>query len=714
MNFHRILCAGLTALFLFLAGCDRSSDTTGAPAANGQWDPAVADRARLVEVLPAHTWAYLRIPNLWGLATAPKSGSLAPALGTAANREAVSALQARIPGVMAAEFGAAAPLMTLLLETLRSPLEIAVVGERSQPGEADLVIEGRFDFESIAELNATLGELAGGSQMIQIVSEAAADAPGQIVAGMFPVFFGFDAETRRVRLVGGMAAQQENFAATRDWVARDRPPMHAFEQQIDASRQGLFVWADMDRFGPVLESSMPPEQVDTLRELGAFATDELALGYGAGGGKARLALLARGSGGTVWDLALPGGAEFGWQASGPPVAAAGLTLPDYAWLEKAWSSLSEDSDDSLKEVDTKLRETGGIGLESLMNTLAGRLYYVDDDNGGYLVHEGAGAEAWGALWDGLATKFDIRHKTLEVDGGELRHVVIPGVSIDAENFESETTGEQAVSFLIRKFMNIGTHLYYMAEDDHVVIAAVPQVLQDRLAYPGDVSLETWLHEAGVDVDSAAAFAAMEVGAAPRRNYYAYIGSLLALGDILDHDLDVSDFPTARELDLPDKGTIGVRIDYAGDTLGAVITFENHPGDLLYAGAGGMGAIAVVGILAAVAIPAYQDYTVRAKTGEAVLAARQAQAELAAFVAEHGRLPDDEESAAFDFEIEEKGISEVFFHASEGAIIILFDAASGLGEDAELLLYPEISEDMIVSWRCESDTLDDNQLPAMCR
>lgn len=723
MIFKRLTIAVLTASFLFLAGCGEES-ATDTPGANdgdagtavsaAEWDPAVADRARLVETLPAHTWAYLRIPNLWGLVSAPKSGSLAPALDTAANREAVSALQARIPEIMAAEFGSAAPLMTLLLETLRSPLEIAVVGERPQPGEADLVIEGRFDFESVDELNAALRELAGGSQMIQVVDEATADAPGQIVAGMFPVFFGFDEATRRVRFVGGMATQPDNFAATREWSDAGKSPLHGFERQIDASRLGLFVWADMGRFGPVLESSMPAEQVDTLRELGVFATDELALGYGASDGKARLALLARGSGGTVWDLALPAGGTVAYETSGPPVAAAGLSLPDHAWLEKAWSTFSETAEADMAEIETTLRETGGIGLEQLMNTLAGRLYYVEDDNGGYLVHEGAGAAAWSEFWDGLATKFAIRHETLEADGAALHHVFIPGISVDPEVYEAETTGEQATSFVIRKLLSIGTHLYYMDEGDHVIIAAVPQILQDRLAHPGDTSLRDWLAAAGLDTDAAAVFAALEIDAAPRRNYYAYIGSLLALGDILDHDLDVADFPTARELDLPDRGTVGLRVDYAGDTLGMVATFENHPGDVFYGGMGSMGALAVAGILAAVAVPAYQDYTVRAKTGEALSAARPAQDALAAFVAEHGRLPDESESADFDFGSDVEGISEVYFHAPAGAIVILFDAESGLDEDAEMLLVPVIEQDAIIDWTCNSDTLDDNHLPAMCR
>ena len=51
-------------------------------------------------------------------------------------------------------FGDFAPLISLLLETLRSPLEIALVGEGEQPLEADLVIEARLAMDSVDELNA--------------------------------------------------------------------------------------------------------------------------------------------------------------------------------------------------------------------------------------------------------------------------------------------------------------------------------------------------------------------------------------------------------------------------------------------------------------------------------------------------------------------------------------------------------------------------------
>ena len=52
-------------------------------------------------------------------------------------------------------------------------------------------------------------------------------------------------------------------------------------------------------------------------------------------------------------------------------------------------------------------------------------------------------------------------------------------------------------------------------------------------------------------------------------------------------------------------------------------------------------VAIIGILAAVALPAYQDYTVKAKVSEFMLAASSAKNSIAEFVNTNGTLPTSE-------------------------------------------------------------------------
>ena len=49
-------------------------------------------------------------------------------------------------------------------------------------------------------------------------------------------------------------------------------------------------------------------------------------------------------------------------------------------------------------------------------------------------------------------------------------------------------------------------------------------------------------------------------------------------------------------------------------------------------------VAIIGILAAIALPAYQDYTIRAKVSEVVLAASNPKTNVAEFYQAKGRLP----------------------------------------------------------------------------
>ena len=62
-------------------------------------------------------------------------------------------------------------------------------------------------------------------------------------------------------------------------------------------------------------------------------------------------------------------------------------------------------------------------------------------------------------------------------------------------------------------------------------------------------------------------------------------------------------------------------------------------------------IAIIGILAAIALPAYQDYTVRAKMAEPMAAMAEAKTSISEYLAARGVLPDDELQAGINSEPE---------------------------------------------------------------
>ena len=84
-------------------------------------------------------------------------------------------------------------------------------------------------------------------------------------------------------------------------------------------------------------------------------------------------------------------------------------------------------------------------------------------------------------------------------------------------------------------------------------------------------------------------------------------------------------------------------------------------------------VAIIGILAAVALPAYRDYTVRAKVSELILAASSGKTSVSEFVNTNGRLP----GASDTFTIESQAstyVSGVTYDTTKNAIIVTASAA----------------------------------------
>ncbi|NBB92018.1 MAG: hypothetical protein GVY32_02495, partial [Gammaproteobacteria bacterium] len=435
---------------------------------------------------------------------------------------------------------------------------------------------------------------------------------------------------------------------------------------------------------------------------------------GSSAGKGRLAVLAEGREGLAWELTLPPSPPTGFLSSGQADVALGLTIPGYDWMQRLAASLGEDAETQMAGVSDRLEAEIGLDLAAVVDTFAGRMLYVDDDNGGYLVHEAADPERWPAFWDALSQRFDVRQAVLTAGDAEIHHLVIPGVDIDGQMDELQSENP-ALAFTLARFMRIGTHLFWMREDDRILIASVPQVLLARLEHPGTSALGDWLEEAGVDTASAGLFGALRVDHAPRRNYYAYIGALLAIADMLETDIDVQAFPTARELDLPEAGTVGLAIDTVDGRLGATLAFENHPGDLFYAGGGSLAGIAVVGLLAAVAVPAYQDYAVRAKLTAAYGSTSEFRSLLTRHVAEQGRLP--EATLAGDWAASiplGPDVVNSYWQSEPPGLRLVLAGGGGVQDSAKLMISPRIEAGVITGWICSSDSIADRHLPTGCR
>ena len=123
-------------------------------------------------------------------------------------------------------------------------------------------------------------------------------------------------------------------------------------------------------------------------------------------------------------------------------------------------------------------------------------------------------------------------------------------------------------------------------------------------------------------------------------------------------------------------------------------------------------VAIIGILAAVALPAYLDYTVRAKVSELVLAAssgRTCVAELAQSA--NGAIP----STASTCTIAAVGKVSTASVASTGIITVVANSASSqVGKDVTIVLTPtpDPASSGVLTWVCSGTPA--NYMPASCR
>ncbi|MEA3261629.1 MAG: pilin [Pseudomonadota bacterium] len=126
-------------------------------------------------------------------------------------------------------------------------------------------------------------------------------------------------------------------------------------------------------------------------------------------------------------------------------------------------------------------------------------------------------------------------------------------------------------------------------------------------------------------------------------------------------------------------------------------------------------VAIIGILAAVAIPAYQDYTIRSQVSEGMSLAAGAKTAVAEFYNQMGDYPASNESAGLSPSASITGSYVESVDAADGVITITYGNEVNSTIDGDTLVVSAIAEGGSIKWNCKTDGgIDPKYVPTSCR
>ncbi|MEN7342819.1 MAG: pilin [Pseudomonadota bacterium] len=675
---------------------------------SGDW---LADR------VDDETLAYTRIPSLFGLTSAPKDNAFGPALASDAYVDWFNRVTAGLDETIVKDIAEDNAIAAWLVRYQRSPLEIIV---RPMPGSK---VKAPV---SILSINTSLREADGASEAINALLASAGglpaitlDADGIAEVAGLPVPAAVSYETSgRILVAIGNGTTGAKLLKARDALAKssDSNPMSTLVDRIDTSGQGLVSWINVEQ-ALIAGQLLIPEQVFAqIREAGLEDAKAVAFGYGVADGKARMSFFA--------DLPDTGGVRglipnvdnaLDLPLTGDPTLALTLALPT---VEEIRDMVAVGGDDALADMDAGLEEwrnTGGFDIEALYAQLDGEAILVSEPVGFYGALRIRDKTEFLRVLTEAASTLESPLVQKQINGVTIHYWKMPSLisMFGEEMMADQGTGPEQQ--LLSLYANNGTHLFWVFDGNYAVIADTPQLLIDRARRRSSTTLAAWLSEhQGQSLQHALFGMTGSMRGLPRTVYHSYLAFLPTLADFARLEADIWEIPTADDLGLADTGALGLSVVAEESVLGIEMAMEHSPFDV-FAG-GSFGTIAAVGVISAIAIPAYQDYTIRVQVSSGLSASAPFKTKVAEYYLENGAFPNATIAEELGQDIFAGFIDQILVQADTGVIVIYY------GTDANMQIYgsyitltPEVDPiNGSITFRCEGGDMQQKYLPSVCR
>ena len=131
-------------------------------------------------------------------------------------------------------------------------------------------------------------------------------------------------------------------------------------------------------------------------------------------------------------------------------------------------------------------------------------------------------------------------------------------------------------------------------------------------------------------------------------------------------------------------------------------------------------IAIVGILAAIALPAYQDYTIRAKMSEALARLAEAKTSVSEYYATNNRMPGDADAAGINSNPDTDIVASLVYSSASSLPMItavITAASTPLATPMQFSLSGYTDAGRTLRWVCKPGAtapMPGKYLPANCR
>lgn len=669
----------------------------------------VVKPAYLRDILPDTAFTYVRIPNVWSLVGTAKGNTFDKAFNAKPFVEAVKSIRAGmrdnvIPEILDKD---AHIFSELIFHHVTSPVELLGV-EPVDPAipTPNLVASMAMDFSSTDELQTFLNELAEKQPMVKVTKAVTATGYAELSLANMSTQLQWDKATSRVTILVGASLSPNNLS---DFISTLKPnpahPMKAIEASIDSSGEGFFAWVDPRKTTNLANALGMQRELAPLAVFGVAAMKNMALGMGTSGGINRLKY--------VLDMPVTGFRSYMPTIKTAPtfdvigktnmVGVFGLpSRADYTAIENTIAMVSKPTDmKGYYDGKKSFKEALGFEIEDLFDFFGQDVSYVSDEAGSYMAVRLNDAEKFKATLEASTKKLNLHYQQREIAGHTYHHLKIPSLfSKYAEEEQAKAANGERVADdkLAMRFLSLPSHVFWEQEGDYLILSNIPQTLMDRHYIETRTPVEDWFEkQQRISPEGALLMFSLNSEGTSKKIYRMQLSALNTLADFVGKPLDLFALATPLEAKLPKQSSYGMKLSSSPKQLAFELNYESNPLEVGLAGGSYQG-VAMVGILAAIAVPAYQDYTVRSEMAVSFAAAEDVKTSLEEFRLENDRFPNEAEIEDFNryddkFEIE---VTD-----ETGEIIINYSDESAIGSDYYLLMTP-IKDDLLTTWECDTD------------